>query len=191
MIDVGQMATTIQQRLRQACELRRLSPEALALAAGLSRGYISRIIADPSRSGLGADEAYRIAFEAQISLSYLLYGTGSILGPDVPKEPPPPRPGQQRRIVDDPRWQDIALAAIEKEPTLDWAIMGAGEAAAVPAEELSVYSLLHAAERFRRSCSDTEERARLDEKARAFIKLHRARTGESAKKRSGSQPPKR
>lgn len=190
MIDVGSMATTIQQRLREVCDLRGVSSEQLSLAAGLSRSYISRIINDQKRTGLNADEFYRIAFEARVSPSYLLYGIGSILGPDVLKEPPPPRPGQSRRYENHPNWVEVALAAIEKEPTLDWAIIGVGETPLDPREELSLYFLLAAAERFKRASTSNDERTRLDERARAFRKLRRpSKAAEMPPKKRGSQPP--
>jgi hypothetical protein len=190
IIDVGQMApSTIQDRLREVCQLRGLAPGALSVAAGLSRGYIDRILHSSDRSGIRADEAYRIAYEAKVSLAYLLYGTGSILGPDVPKEPPPPKPGQKRRLADHPRWVAVVLDAIEREPTMAWAMMGVGEMPADAAEELTVYWLLAAAEKFRRTCDDNDERERLWEVAHAFRKIHRpTRAAEPAKKR-GSQPP--
>jgi hypothetical protein len=183
------MATTIQQRLRQLCDVRGVSPEALSLAAGLSRGYLSRIITDPTRKGLRGPEGYRIAFEAKCSLAWLLNGVGSMNGPDVPHEPPPPKPGHVRTRADYPDWVGVALEAIKHDPELDWAVMGAGEQPPESSEELGIYSVLAAAERFKRHCASNDERIRLDEKAEAFRQLHTAKPATAITRRS-SHPPK-
>jgi transcriptional regulator with XRE-family HTH domain len=74
------MASTIQERLRQICDLRNISPEKLSEGAGLSRGYVSRIINSPERMGMMAAEALLIADTGKVSFRWLVFGTGS---PDV------------------------------------------------------------------------------------------------------------
>lgn len=183
--------TTIQQRLTYLCEITGLNARRLALRAGLSHGYISRIQADPSRTNISAEAAEKLSFVTKVSRSWIVSGVGSPEETDVPKQPPTHPDGRRAVRETDPEWISIAKRAIELDPRLDWAIMGVGESA-VTADELTAYAVLAEAERFKKSCDELDERKRLDKKARSFRKMYCGLTARESQtvKRSSSAPPK-
>ena len=163
------MATTIQDRMHYLCKAGGLSAEKLSLKAGLSKRFIRRIITDPKRTSLSAEAAERLSYVTGISRSWIVSGVGSPDETDVPKLPPASH--QPPTLEHTQEWVDHAKRAIEIDAKLDWAIMGVGEEPLTQVN-LTAYSILAEAERFKGRPIPYEERKRLDQKARRFRKQH-------------------
>ena len=171
------------------------SARGLSLLAGISESHVSAVVYDLKRAGFRSDVAYRIAYDARISLSWLIYETEQADGPDIPKIPPPSNKTHPQ-LQDDERWLAVACEAILMDRSLDWAIMAVGEERTTdPAEELSAYYVLHLAKKLARQEKqiDAEERTRFDQKARAFNKVHLPKAAPElpTSGKHKSSPPKR
>lgn len=181
--------TTIQDRLEWIMKERAWNASELALKADLNVSHINTVLSVKTRKGFRGNIAYKIAFVAQVSLTWLTTGIGSPDAPDVPKEAPPPSKGEKEKTFEDlPKWKQVALDAIEKEQgRMDWAVIGVGELPAKLGVELTVYYVLHEAEKLAKAKQQNlAERQRLDEKLRSFMKKNTRPSHLSAPKEAGS-----
>ena len=87
----------------------------LSLAAGLSRGDVGIMIADPTRLDMTRDTAECLAWAAGVSLNWLQTGRGSPSDADVPEHRPPlKRSPKYRRFGNYPDYApNLALAMAE------------------------------------------------------------------------------
>lgn len=76
---------SLAERLTYILELRKLSARQLSLMAGLNKGHISTILNNEERQHLRSDIAYRIAYAAKVSLSWLAEGVGEPDDDDIPR----------------------------------------------------------------------------------------------------------
>jgi hypothetical protein len=154
--------------------------------AGLTPNHLRTILADPQRTQLKGETAYRLALAARASLGWVTTGLGSIDAADVPHIPLDQL--KKARLEDLPSWVATALGAIEREKgKLDWAVMAVGEEP-IKMDSLDVteYFVLHEAEKIAKAVDGNfEERQRLDKKLREFMAKHAG----SRRHKSKVEPP--
>lgn len=169
--------STLADRLKWIVVARGAESErAFSAAAGLSPSHVNLL---RRRTGkVSYDTAYKLAYAAQMSLTWVMRGIGSPYDAgDIPSVPLSASGAEPTRYEHTPGWEPLAVEAIKiGGGKLDWAVMAAGEMPAEPGK-LSPYLILHLAENAAKAIKSLKERARLDKKLRAFRKAHQEAFG--------------